>query len=144
MIDEFKGQHRFLSNFFESSVIYEGILYRNSEAAYQAQKCIKDEYKLNFTKLNAKDSKILGSQVKLREDWDEVKDEIMYEIVLQKFRSTAMYSLLKSTGEQELVEGNSWGDTYWGVCKGEGKNKLGKILMRVRTELNQLAAEFGV
>ena len=68
----------------------------------------------------------------------------MYEIVLQKFRSTAMYSLLKSTGEQELVEGNSWGDTYWGVCKGEGKNKLGKILMRVRTELNQLAAEFGV
>jgi len=144
MIDEFKGHHRLLSNFFESSVIYEGILYRNSEAAYKAQKCIKDEYKLNFTKLNAKDSKILGSQVKLREDWDEVKDEIMYEIVLQKFRSTAMYSLLKSTGEQELVEGNSWGDTYWGVCKGEGKNKLGKILMRVRTELNQRAAEFGV
>ena len=42
---------------------------------------------------------------------------------------------LLETGDEELIEGNTWNDTYWGVCKGVGLNKLGEILMRVREEL---------
>ena len=40
-----------------------------------------------------------------------------------------------ATGDAELVEGNTWNDTYWGVCNGVGHNHLGKILMQVRQEL---------
>ena len=42
---------------------------------------------------------------------------------------------LLSSGSVHLIEGNDWNDREWGVCNGEGKNKLGKILMRIRGEL---------
>ena len=72
----------------------------------------------------------------LREDWEEVKDRVMYEIVRAKFRQNKLLKmLLLQTGTRTLVEGNWWNDTYWGVCKGKGENKLGQILMRVREEL---------
>ena len=41
---------------------------------------------------------------------------------------------LLATGDDELVEFNTWNDKYWGVCRGEGENKLGKVLMRIRQE----------
>lgn len=132
MIDRFREEYEFLSNFFEDPFYFEGKFYMNAEAAYQAQKCIKEEYKDNFATLSAKHAKILGRQVKLRSDWEEVKDQIMYEVVKEKFRTYALGTKLLATGDQELVEGNWWGDTYWGVCKGVGQNKLGKILMQVR------------
>ena len=70
------------------------------------------------------------------EDWEEVKDQIMYEICLAKFtQNEELKEKLLATGNEELVEGNTWHDTYWGVCNRRGKNKLGKILMRVRSEL---------
>ena len=49
--------------------------------------------------------------------------------------SEATHANLLATGKATLVEGNSWGDTFWGVCRGKGKNMLGKILMRVRKRL---------
>jgi len=143
MIDSFRGENQFLSNFYDYFMYFEGKFYKNSEAAFQAQKCIKEEYKNNFSTLSARDSKILGKQVELREDWEEVKDEIMYNVVKEKFRTINMARLLLATGEQELVEGNSWGDTYWGKCDGRGKNKLGHILMKVRQELATLGNQNG-
>ena len=60
----------------------------------------------------------------------------MYEIVYAKFtEDDFMKQSLINTGVHELIEGNTWNDTYWGVCKGRGHNKLGKILMKVREEL---------
>ena len=134
MISKFEGNYYFLSNFYSAPITYNGITYKNNEAAFQAQKC---PYRVHeFTDLEPSEAKRLGRRVKLREDWEEVKDRVMYEIVRAKFRQNKLLKmLLLQTGTRTLVEGNWWNDTYWGVCKGKGENKLGQILMRVREEL---------
>jgi predicted NAD-dependent protein-ADP-ribosyltransferase YbiA (DUF1768 family) len=59
----------------------------------------------------------------------------MEELVRRKFADPELAEKLLATGDEELVEGNTWNDRFWGVCRGEGRNELGKILMRVRAEL---------
>ena len=44
--------------------------------------------------------------------------------------------MLLATDDMEIIEGNVWGDTFWGVCDGKGENNLGKVLMEVRQHLN--------
>ena len=134
MIAAFENEYSFLSNFFEADVTYRCITFKNNEAAFQAQKCPSriDE----FIKLPPNRAKRLGRKVDLRADWDQVKDQIMYEICKCKFtQNPTLKLMLIKTSDQELIEGNYWKDTYWGVCKGIGQNKLGKILMRLREEL---------
>jgi N-glycosidase YbiA len=74
----------------------------------------------------------------LRSDWGHIKDDVMRTAVRQKFITHAdIQAILLSTGDQLLVE-NSLIDYYWGCGKdGSGKNKLGLILMEVRTTLRQ-------
>ena len=129
---------RFLSNFYEVSVAYGGLTYQSSEAAFQAQKCMTEEERLPFTGFGPGKSKGMGRRVKLRPDWEEVKVGIMEEIVRAKFtQHPELAAQLLATGEKVLVEGNTWGDTFWGVDlrTGQGKNHLGRILMKVREEL---------
>ena len=130
MIDNFRGEYYFLSNFYNAPVEYEGILYTNNEAAFQSAKLknknlrtnyIYNGMKYNFATLDPSTAKKFGRHLNLRSDWEEVKFDIMYELLL--------------TGNEELVEGNTWGDRIWGKCNGKGQNNLGKILMRVREEL---------
>lgn len=72
----------------------------------------------------------------MRPDWEEVKYDVMYEIVKAKFiQNPDLKEKLLSTGDEYLVEGNHWGDRTWGQVNGVGKNWLGKILMKVREEL---------
>jgi len=67
-----------------------------------------------------------------------VKVKLMFELVLEKFKQNPeLKQKLLETGNQELIEGNTWNDTFWGVCNGQGQNWLGKILMLVRSELNK-------
>jgi predicted NAD-dependent protein-ADP-ribosyltransferase YbiA (DUF1768 family) len=62
----------------------------------------------------------------------------MREILIAKFsQNEDIKGKLLATGDTELIEGNTWGDTFWGVCRGEGTNWLGKLLMEVRTEISQ-------
>lgn len=68
-----------------------------------------------------------------RPDWNKVKKRIMANILDIKFSDPVLRQLLDDTGDAEIIEGNSWGDTYWGVCRGVGQNNLGKILMNIRT-----------
>lgn len=138
MIKEFKNQYFFLSNFYEYPIYYNKLVFCNAEAAFQAQKVInkKDQYK--FINLNASQARKLGKTVQLRKDWEEIKDNIMYEIVKRKFTiNKELQQKLLETKEKKLVEGNWWHDTYWGVDSktGIGQNKLGKILMKVREEV---------
>lgn len=136
VIDSFSGKYAFLSNFYAAEVEYEGISFLNSEAAFQAAKVLNFNERLAFSKLQPNEAKRKGRRVALREDWEAVKDDVMYQIVKDKFtRSKQLKELLLDTGDAELVEGNYWNDTYWGQCNGVGQNKLGKILMRVRQEL---------
>lgn len=78
----------------------------------------------------------ISRQVPLRGDWEEVKDNIMYEICKAKFtQNEDLKEKLLATGNDILEEGNTWGDRVWGTVNGVGENRFGKILMRVREEL---------
>ena len=140
-IDYFRGEYAFLSNFWEVSVTYKGLTYGSNEAAFQAQKCMTEEEKIEFTQLRPSASKKLGRRVQLRPDWEDVKVGIMEEIVRAKFtQNEDLKQLLLETGDAYLEEGNTWHDTCWGVDArtGEGQNHLGKILMKVRDELKEM------
>lgn len=135
-IDSFTGKYFFLSNFYNHSFMFDGLPYFNAEAAFQAQKTKDERIRLQFTDMQAKDAKAAGKKIVLREDWDAVKDDVMYRICKEKFmQSRKLKAWLLATGNAELEEGNTWGDCYWGVCRGIGRNKLGRILMRVREDL---------
>ncbi|MGN1415711.1 MAG: NADAR family protein [Oscillospiraceae bacterium] len=136
MIDLFRGQYFFLSNFFEAPIIYDDIIYGSSEAAFQAQKTLDISQRELFTELTPLKAKKRGEQLSLRSDWEKVKLDIMYEICKAKFtQHEELRQLLISTCGEMLIEGNDWGDTFWGVSGGIGENHLGKILMRIRDEI---------
>lgn len=135
-IDNFRGKYYFLSNFFSAPILYEGLTYENNESAFQAMKCINPEYRKNFIGLDPSQAKKKGRMIQLRHDWEKVKEHYMYQIVKAKFNQNEDLKIkLLETGNALLIEGNTWGDTIWGMCKGRGQNKLGKILMIVRKEL---------
>ena len=78
----------------------------------------------------------LGRRIELRPDWEEVKIEIMRQVLKSKFtHNPELREKLIATGNTELIEGNNWNDRFWGVCRGVGKNHLGKLLMEIRAEL---------
>nr|DAZ71783.1 MAG TPA: NADAR protein [Caudoviricetes sp.] len=134
MINEFRGKYYFLSNFYETPVTWNGLTYLNNEAAFQSAKTFSDRE--CFTNLDPSSAKKLGRKVQLRSDWENVKDDVMYEICKAKFsQNTELKKRLLSTGNEHLEEGNTWGDKIWGTVNGVGENRLGKILMRIREEL---------
>ena len=129
----FRGRRAFLSNFYESEIVYNGHKYTSVEAAFQAQKEPgKEEL---FENLSPEKAKALGKKVKLRSDWNEVKDGIMKALLLEKFSIPSLKAELLKIPDEEIQERNTWGDTYWGIVNGEGQNKLGKLLTEVRNEL---------
>jgi ribA/ribD-fused uncharacterized protein len=86
--------------------------------------------------LAAGQSKKLGKRVELRPDWEDVKIDIMRQVLKSKFtQNPELKAQLIATGDAELIEGNNWNDRFWGVCRGKGQNHLGKLLMEVRAEL---------
>ncbi len=130
-IKKFRDKYFFLSNFYIANVTYKGITYNNNEAAFQAQKDLTRS--LEFKDLNPMSAKRLGKRVKLREDWESIKLNIMEEIIRCKFdQNPELKEKLLNTEDLLLIEGNDWNDTYWGVCRGKGLNNLGKLLMKVR------------
>ena len=121
---------------YDCSVTYDGVTYSCSETAFQAQKCAYDSDKAMFADMDGITAKKVGRKVTIRKDWEKVKKDIMYDIVSAKFNQHPdLAKRLIATGDKQLVEGNTWYDTYWGVFNGRGKNVLGKILMDVREEL---------
>lgn len=136
MIDNFDGEYAFLSNFYESPMTIQGITYPTNEHFFQAMKTLDpSERKKIASAQTPGQAKRLGRQVKLRWDWEGVKEDVMLIGLRYKFSNPDLKEKLLATGNEELVEGNWWGDQYWGVCDGIGKNKLGKLLMKVREEL---------
>lgn len=81
-------------------------------------------------------AKKTGKKIELISDWEKVKLSVMFEVVFAKFsQNEELKQKLLATGNEELVEGNNWGDTFWGMINGVGENHLGKILVKVRTAL---------
>lgn len=138
MIEHFRGEYDFLSNFCLAPTMYDGRLYSTSEHAYAAAKTLNPDMRIRISKIQTpREAKAVGRRLSLRSDWELVKVPIMHQIVRDKFvRNLELRERLIATGEQELVEGNYWGDEFWGVNMKTriGENRLGKILMLVRGE----------
>ncbi|MGD2065612.1 MAG: NADAR family protein [Candidatus Bathyarchaeota archaeon] len=134
-IDRFSGENRFLSNFYKVKIVYHDQLFPTLENAYQAAK-VPTNLRFQFQCCTPGQSKRLSREIGIREDWDEIKVSVMQELLEQKFAcGSYLARKLKRTGDVELIEGNTWGDTFWGVCDGKGKNMLGKLLMDIRQRL---------
>ena len=139
-IDRFRDEYLFLSNFADAPMVYDGIPYRNVEAAFQAQKCLTKEEQEAFSEMSAGTAKKYGKTVPLRPDWESVKINLMESVVREKFLQNPHYAkALSETAPLDLKEGNHWHDTFWGIDSrtGKGENHLGKILMKIRNELTK-------
>ena len=136
-IDRFEGQHWFLSNFSHSAVYLGGLYAPTVEHAFQAAKTERYSIRKRILETpHPAEAKKLGRRVPLRDDWEEIKLWIMEDLLYQKFNGAdALRWQLLDTGEATLIEGNTWGDKFWGVCGGEGENRLGHLLMKVRKDL---------
>ena len=135
-IDRFEGEHDFLSNFFPCKVNFEGKEYPTSEHAFQAAKTLDaaEREKIRLAKKPGS-AKALGKRVSLRRNWSFERTAWMETVLRIKFTDPGLRERLRATGTAELVEGNTWGDKFWGVSGGQGENRLGRILMKLRAEL---------
>ena len=134
-IESFDGEWRWLSNFWPVKIVMYGIEYNSVENAYQASKELNPEMRLKYKNISPGKSKRLGRNAQLRPDWNERKLEFMEELLRRKFAHPELRSKLLMTGDAQIIEGNAWHDTFWGVCNGIGQNNLGKIIMKIRSEL---------
>ena len=131
------------SNFYPCKVEYDGLVYGNSEAAWQAQKTLDMEQREKFCGYTASGSKKMGRKVSLRPDWEEIKYKLMVDVCYAKFsQNTELGRILLSTGNEEIIENTTgWHDNIWGNCEcpkcinKTGQNLLGKALMEVRNAL---------
>lgn len=131
-ITSFRDEYSFLSNFH---IEPDGT---HVEGEYQAAKTTDPKQARLLRFLSPSNAKREGQLVALRPDWEKVKVQVMTDLVMAKFRDHPSLAInLLLTCERELVEGNTWGDTFWGVCRGRGENYLGCILMWVRNELQE-------
>lgn len=153
MINSFKGRWSFLSNFYPCEITYQGITYPSTEHYYVAMK-IKNDQMINGRYYTPADTRELiakvatpgqvkrfGRNLKVRADWDDVKLGFMEWGLHEKFNKHAdLKEMILQTGDEELIEGNYWHDQFWGVCSCEkcgnkGQNHLGKLLMKIRSEI---------
>ena len=128
-----------LCNFSEHGIEMDEHYWPTVEHYYQAQKFEDAEYQETIrSAATAHQAKRLSrtASLPMKGNWDQIKDEVMFQAVLAKFTThEGPRDLLLSTGNATLIE-NAPGDFYWGCgYDGTGLNKLGKLLMRVRTIL---------
>lgn len=142
MIAEFDGKYQFLSNFHPSPFTFDGVTFPTVEHWFQAW---KTEDPVEFRAIAAAEtpgkSKRMGRHVTLRSDWEEIKVDVMRDGLRQKFRDPSLRAKLLATGDEELIEGNTWHDNTWGNCLCDkcinipGRNMLGMLLMELRKEI---------
>jgi hypothetical protein len=133
----FYGKYKALSNYDDTSFAINNIIFPTSEHAFHYFKTHDLSWREQIlTADTPAEAKRLGRQCPMREDWEDKKTLIVREILFHKFlQNPELTKLLLSTGYKYLEETNDWGDTYWGVCEGVGKNELGKALMFIRAAL---------
>jgi ribA/ribD-fused uncharacterized protein len=164
VITEFQGQYRFLSNFWEQPVFYQhpymqsAIWWPSAEHAFQASKTqLPTQARWVLDADSPGQAKRLGRKLALRPDWEQVKKRVMFSVLAAKFArdpgvtSGSLGAQLVATAPQILIEGNRWGDDYWGAVPAAwaphpgalswtaedgsllwGHNYLGRLLMAVR------------
>lgn len=147
----FHSEHSYLSNFFNAPIVDNGMTYQNAEQKYQADKCEasgdldkRDRILLTTTPLEAKR---IGDTTTETAEWRVNKEKVMTDIINMKFnQNPELAVLLKKTGDLTLNEAT--GNSFFGIGATlhsreikdksyRGLNKLGKILMEKRQQLQQ-------
>lgn len=161
-------QNTFLSNFYPTTVVYEGVEYPSVEHAYQRSKFNLDRIRnlhssiiegINQTlrlrrrtelitnlpeafrnsHIPPSDAKRIADALRtynlVRNEWDDIRIDVMIDLLLQKFQKPELAQMLLNTGDKDLIEGNDWNDTFWGISNDRERNILGLILMNIREKL---------
>ena len=150
MITKFSDQHEFLSNFFPVNIIVDNIIFPSVEHAYVAAKTDDREKKLLIAYvLTAGKAKKFGKKLILPDNWNDIKVTIMHQLLKEKFNwqlNPELAQKLLDTYPNQLIEGNTWGDKFWGAVfdgtNWNGENNLGILLMKHR-ELLKTQISFG-
>ncbi|WP_163470770.1 NADAR family protein, partial [Haemophilus influenzae] len=130
----FAGSTRFLSNFWFASVEFEGLVYPTTEHAYQAAKTLSSTQRYSIRSLPKPwEAKSAGRNIALRDDWNDVRTEVMLELAHKKFMHPQLRTALLGLGSRPIYEVTTrWNDTTWGVVERHdhfhGANRLGRIL----------------
>ena len=136
-IISFSGEYRWLSNFSPVDVTLDGIQYKSIEHAYQSAKSDAPEWKEFCQTHTAGQVKRASREIEIIPEWNSKKLGIMKELLNQKFADQTYRDQLIATGIRRIVEGNNWGDVFWGVDSAtmEGHNHLGKLIMEIRDSI---------
>lgn len=138
-IDRFRNRYWFLSNMSDlKPVCFQGVSAPTVEHLFQAFKTTDPSERAWVLQASTPfDAKKRGRRVTMRSGWNHMRVELMLRLLRVKFSDPTLQDALLATGNQELIEGNTWGDRFWGVDMrtGQGRNMLGTLLMRVRQEL---------
>lgn len=146
VINKFKREYAFLSNFYPSEFVFlietriNGVIQQRMAKAATVEHAFQASKSLDQTEqdkiLNAStpgNAKKLGRSIARRPDWETKKRGIMFNLLRMKFvQNKHLEEKLLATDDAILIEGNTWGDTFWGVCNGVGTNHLGETLMFIR------------
>ena len=138
MITSFKDDYEFLSNFYPCKITIAGYTFPSVENAYQAMKCANLSDYGQFVNIVPAEAKKLGRKVQLRSDWEQIKYNVMRQLLDLKFQDKVLLKMLQDTAPESIIEGNYWHDNYWGMCqcdKCKSKikyNHLGELLQRKR------------
>lgn len=142
-INGFKNDFYFLHNFYPCPVLYEGLIYPSAEHAYQASKTDDDNTREIIRNLldgqTAKSYAASKYRSMKRQDWIRIRESVMLTVIQSKFfNNINLAKMLAETGNSAIINSLSNGDaldTYWGVRGTRGENRLGVILMHVRTQI---------
>jgi len=149
VIGPFKGEYAWLSNMYPCYITLPGsrVEWSCTETPYQRAKFTDRTIRDMFHGLNGYEAKKLARRYSgdVRPDWNDIRLHVMTTLVATKFSNQSPHTQtlcnqLLNTGDSDIVEINTWGDTYWGVCRGVGENNLGRILMARRQSLRECEA----
>lgn len=140
-ITSFTGKYRWLSNFSITAVKDLDIWFPTVEHAYQYAKQSTPAGRAAVMRADTPGAaKRAARRFGMRPDWDVIKVNVMRQLLWEKFKIPTYQFMLLATGDAELIEGNTWGDRFWGVCDGIGENHLGRLLMEIREDLRRASS----
>lgn len=139
MINSFRGEYSFLSNFAPVSIVYGSITFPSVEHYYVAMKTTDKKERIKISQMKAGEAKKYGRTLEIRPDWEDIKLSVMNWGLVCKFQQEPFKTKLIKTGIENIQEGNFWNDCYWGVDLKQnpniGENHLGRLLMELRYQL---------
>lgn len=130
------------SNFAHSPLLWDNLKYADVESAFQSAKTLDRKARQAFAFPHPPGpgkAKAMGRALTLRPDWEQVKDDVMLDILREKFRDRLLEEKLVSW-DSALIEWTSWHDNWWGVCIcgrpacHGGRNRLGTLLEHLKWE----------